>query len=332
MKKLLTICLLIAISFTANAQETFELKTYEENGKFGLLNEKGEKITIAKYDEFIGNFHEGLCSLSIDGKIGFINKKGDEVIPFQFSEVREFTVEGLAAVQKNGKWGFINKKGKEIIPLKFTKVFDFENGKALVIEDKSVYYIDVKGKEPSMLSYSLLTDYEENGLLVIRNITQQYGFLNGNKILPNFYDKIYFTKKGNYHTTQLGTFYGIIDNSGKEIIPPIYTEISGFDGKYFYLRQNTKKGIINTDGKIISSFKYDSVKPFKEGLARVKLDNVFVPDKNKKTDERYGFIDENGVEVIPRIYDNATDFINGTSKVQIGEEEFYINKKAERIK
>jgi hypothetical protein len=56
MKNIIALSLFVATSFAAIAQEPFNLKTYEENGKFGLLNAEGDKITLAKYDEFIGEF------------------------------------------------------------------------------------------------------------------------------------------------------------------------------------------------------------------------------------------------------------------------------------
>lgn len=83
MKKLLTICLIMAAAFTINAQEIVDFKTYEENGKVGILDENGRKITTAKYDkqiqfgenkyDFGATFYEGLCSVFINNKMGFIN-------------------------------------------------------------------------------------------------------------------------------------------------------------------------------------------------------------------------------------------------------------------
>lgn len=120
MKKLITVFTIAIATFFAKAQESFELKTYEENGNIGLIDEKGKKITIAKYDQYFKDstyifspvFHEGLCSVFINDKMGFINRNGKEVIPLEYSFAHDFTVEGLAAVEKEGKWGFINKKGK----------------------------------------------------------------------------------------------------------------------------------------------------------------------------------------------------------------------------
>lgn len=47
-------------------------------------------------------------------------------------------------------------------------VYDFENGKALVRHDKSIYFIDVKGAEIGQ-QYKLISNYEEDKLLIIQN-------------------------------------------------------------------------------------------------------------------------------------------------------------------
>jgi hypothetical protein len=352
MKKLYTTLLLLVAIVNVKAQETIEFTTYEENGKIGLINEKGKKITTAKYDEFFDDFaytfspvfHEGLCSVFLADKMGFIDVKGIEVIPLEFSFANDFTVEGLAAVEKDGKWGFINKKGVKIIPIVYDKVFDFKNGQALVIKDKTVSYIDVKGQLISE-TYTLNGEYKDDTyLIILKEVIRykgaddgsddyieekafQYGFLYNGTVLPNFYDNLFSTGSKKYVLVKLNEQYGIININAKEIIPPIYDEFSSFDGEYFYFWLKTKKGVIDTEGKIIIPFVYQSLSPFKEGLSRVKLDAYsFSP-----IDTSFGFIDENGKEVIPRVYDEATDFIDGKAKVSIGDREFYIDKTGKEI-
>jgi len=341
MNKLINICLLIVTAFTVNAQETFELKTYEENGKVGILDEKGRKITTAKYDKYLyigeskydfrATFNEGFCSVVLNNKMGFIDKNGKEITPIEFSFVSEFTVDGLAAVNKEGKWGFVNKKGKQIVPIIYDKAFDFKKGKAMVILDKKIYFIDVKGKKINNPNYSLYNK-EDGRLAIIQNNIGQYGFMDTDFILPNFYDEMSFFNNADFILVKLKNKIGIINLGTEEIIPPIYDEFGGFDGKFFYLWKNHKMGIINIEGEIISPFVYDSVSFFKDGLSLVKLDHVFVPDKNKNEDDRYGYIDENGKEVIPRIYDFAFDFENGKARVIIADRKFYIDKSGKEIK
>ena len=58
---------------------------------------------------------------------------------------------------------------------------------------------------------------------------------------------------------------------------------------------------------------------FSEGLASVELNN------------KYGFIDKEGKEIIPLKYDRVTPFFfMGSAEVMLNDKWFYINKKGER--
>lgn len=59
---------------------------------------------------------------------------------------------------------------------------------------------------------------------------------------------------------------------------------------------------------------YDFVGEFSEGLARVRRGN------------KWGYINEEGKEIIPLIYDYAHDFHNGTTSVKFGNENPRINR------
>jgi hypothetical protein len=335
MKKLITICLLLATAYIVKAQESFKMETYEENGKIGLLDDKGRKITVAKYDKkvyapdstylgtFEATFYEGLCSAYINQKVGFIDKKGKEVIPFEYSSVHEFTVEGLAAVEKDGKWGYINKKGQLLTPISYDIASDFKNGKAVVYIDEKIYFIDVKGEMGSS-SFKFIKEFNDE-LFIIQSNYGYFALVNEseNEILPNTYSMI-DTPYDGLAVVRKGQKYGYIDSKGNEVIPAIYDAAYPFDGKNAIVRIKPNYGIIDSAGKTIVPFKYYSINPFSEGLALVVLGDFIT--------RKYGFIDEKGNEIIPAIYDRATDFENGTAKVRIGDKDFFINKKAEQIK
>jgi hypothetical protein len=84
------------------------------------------------------------------------------------------------------------------------------------------------------------------------------------------------------------TVYGLIDKSGKEIVAPIYKDIGDYSG-IFYRVSSNKPG---TD--------YDKV---------------------------WGFIDNNGIKIIPLKFDLVLrDFKNGTALVVLNNEKFLINE------
>jgi hypothetical protein len=92
--------------------------------------------------------------------------------------------------------------------------------------------------------------------------------------------------------------YGVIDTTGKEILPVKYDYINCNLGSiYSTVVIDGKLGYLDSTGKEIISPKYhyfDNYHDFSNGYARVSL--------NRK----YGFIDINGREIIPPIYNDMS--------------------------
>jgi len=124
-----------------------------ESAKWGFIN-RSLKIVIEPKFDYVGNFTEGLASVTVNKKIGFIDTKGNLVIEPQFDDVWGGFQENFAAVQvggrEKGKWGFIGKSGKFFINPIFDYVFNFSEGLAAVRLGDSINgkwgYIDKSGK------------------------------------------------------------------------------------------------------------------------------------------------------------------------------------------
>lgn len=90
---------------------------------------------------------------------------------------------------------------------------------------------------------------------------------------------------------QKNDLYGFIDEDGREIAAPIYTEAWNFRGGLARIRKNFKYGFIDKTGREVVPAIYDFADEFENDMALVeKACN-------------YGFIDRTGKEVIPTIYD-----------------------------
>lgn len=289
MKKLIATTLLVLLTISISAQEEF--KSYEEGGKFGVLDKSGKRITSAKYDNESFLYYNDLCKVEADHK-----------------------------------YGYINKKGIELIPIIYEIGSDFKSDKAVVYKDTIVYYINTKAEVVSpRYKVSLAADFCENAFtFLITDGNGLKGFYNmwKGQIMPNFYDIIYASKNG-MHAVKINDKYGFNDSDGNAIIPVLYDEVFNFNEKVAIVRIDSKYGVIDKTGKTIVPYKYYSINDFSEGLAVVNKGGYFRG--------KHGYIDEQGNEIIPIIYDVATDFKNGKAAVRLKDEEFYINTKGERI-
>ena len=202
-----------------------------------------------------------------------------EIVPCKYDYCGIFGKEGLATVELNGKRGFIDTQGKEVISLKYDNhvaysACYFSEGLSPVALNGRWGYIDTTGREviPCTLEYS---------------------------VAHAFFDGLAEVEKNGK--------YGLIDRSGREIAPCKYDYIGDFcEGLARVRLEDGAWGYIDTKGKevIPCSSKYDDVRDFKLGLAKVY--------NSVGTRLIWGVIDQTGREVIPCQYDsvNTYDFID----------------------
>lgn len=106
---------------------------------------------------------------------------------------------------------------------------------------------------------------------------------------------------------ELNGRYGLIDKSGKIVIPCVYENYYiEFAEGLAAVKINGKFGFIDKEGKLSIPCIYDGVGRFSEGLAKVSSNNL------------WGYIDKNNKLVIPFKYQVADDFSDGLAAVSSG--------------
>jgi hypothetical protein len=101
--------------------------TVNLNGKYGVINDKGQEIVPCKY-EFVSNYVDGLAKVKMNNKVGLIDTQGKEVVSPKYDKISLFN-KGMAKVELNKKFGYLGKDGKEIVPCKFEAVnYNFVQG------------------------------------------------------------------------------------------------------------------------------------------------------------------------------------------------------------
>ncbi len=120
---------------------------YSKNEMFGILNEKGKRVTPPKFKGCGFLYSEGLIgvsetcegsALSCEGGYYFIDVNGEKVINGPFEDVSTFS-EGVCWVKKGGVWGLIDKSGNWLIePM-------LDNMPSLFTDGISQGYYEVQG-------------------------------------------------------------------------------------------------------------------------------------------------------------------------------------------
>lgn len=299
----------------------------EQNGKKGVLDGSGKEIVTCKYDDveysqFSGNGE--YAKVKLNGKCGAVDKKGSEIIPCRYDSVDMSHLKEKFYIQValNSKYGVVNKLGTEIIPCKY----DYVDGSHL--EDRLYIMVGLKGK------YGLVYKIDGNEVVPCKYDNVDY-WLNsycevtlnnkkgvvtteGKEVIPCKYDNIsnrYLEGDGYAIIIELNGKQGVVTTDDKEIIPCQYDKISGYllDNNLLVATQNDKEGLVQKNGKALTSCMYTDIKKAGEGLLAFNKGGVF--ENNKVIGGKWGYMDLQGNEVVEAKYDQYGDFSEGIAQV-----------------
>lgn len=322
----------------------------------GNCGNKAEEITkkklALKYD-YISEFSNGRAVVRIgepdEGKYGMINEMGTILLPMSYDDIRELQG-GLSMVfsgdrySENGKYGIVDSLGNFVLPMEYQSVGKFYEGLARVMKGNMYGFVDTNGRMVVECKYDLAGFYSAGLVNVCYN--NKWGYIDkaGNVAVPIDYSYAEAFYEG-LARVQLNGKYGFIDNTGKEVIALEYDFVSRFVGGYAIVRKDDndefKFGLIDKTGKVVVPIEhswvdwdgkgpllvcegeeysfidintnkqiaggFDSASLFSEGLASVRRDN------------RSGYIDLSGKEVVPCRYVRAYDFVEGLAIVAEGD-------------
>lgn len=191
------------------------------------------------------NGKAGRANIEFEGKYGFITPDGELAIAAEYDEARDFDSKGMARVGKAGqyyvKWGCIDTTGKVVIALNFFSIDGFSGGLAVaskIVGGKQKYgYIDRSGNTVLPFDFDMATAFErpnawvgveKNGRVAYYLIDQK-GSIRFSYPIYNLQDGgKYGQAAGAVRDENGGLWYGIVDNSGKVILPFEYDEVTIF--------------------------------------------------------------------------------------------------------
>ncbi|MEC4048296.1 WG repeat-containing protein [Flavobacterium sp. SUN046] len=218
----------------------------------------------------------------------------------------------------------------------FDKAIPLKNGLILVKKGSSYGCIDVAQKVIIPIEYEFIGNFINDLAVVKKNKKLGVITANNTTVIAPIYDEISsFTDQPDYFRVKQKDLFGLIDKTGKFVLPMEYDEIGLFYKDNLLgeglttISKNGKYGYANLQGSIVIPMQFDSGDYFSDGLALVKLNNkqffintvgatVFVvPSKyhfvdsfsegraRVSTNDHFGYIDKTGKLVIPMEYQMA---------------------------
>jgi len=236
------------------------LAAVSQSDKYGFIDKNGNIVIPIKYEVQsemgeTSSFHEGLAMIINNGKCGFIDTKGTEVISCKYDNASDFS-EGLSCVMKGEKYGYIDKSGKEIIPFVFDSAGSFSEGFAIVNKGDKDYFINKEGNEAFSCAYDGRLENFHNGLAVVTNY-----------------------REGDF-------IYGVIDTSGKEIVPCKYAYMGTFsEGLTVVSLDGEIYGFIDKNGNSTFDVQNEEVKKIVDAKLQEKEEKRIQEEAERKAEE-----------------------------------------------
>lgn len=322
----------------------------EKYNKYGIQSIDGENIEEIIYDKII-RVSENSYYLEKEGKGVIKNIVNNRII--EVNEIEKISDDYLRVAYK-GEFGIVDKNLNWILPLEYDyldynkeyvivakegviEVYDKEF-KKLEIENNTRVILGI-GKYLYSVKNNKLGVIDKNGKVIITPKYDNFLKLNDRDIMIGYKDgKSYLinleTKKEklldyeNFGEESEGMILtlkdrklGYIDIEGNEIIPNKYEAAFKVQmgSKYLQVKENEKWMLVNKKGEVYKELHYDDLGEYKDGY-------ILVVSNNK-----LGYIDDEGNEKIVPQFIYATSFKNGYAVV--GEESGFgvINKENEKV-
>ena len=298
--------------------KNYQYFTLYAQNKWGVMNQDGEEVITPSYQEMIIIPDEEkevfICTYDVDDQTGTyktkaINSKNEDIFT-EYDQVEAIDnmdknnnlwyEKNVLKVSKNGKYGLIDFNGKELLPIEYdeiTTLDGMENSiiikkdeKVGLVNDNGSIIIDVNYKEIKALGET----YKEGYITI--DESEKYGVVSATKrqILENKYDEISSVYLKDYYLVRENGKKELIDSDGKVILDAGFDDIKSATTNGVIFTKNDLYGEISALGEVTLEAKYQDLKEVKEGK--------YIAKQNDK----YGIIDNVGNEQLAFEYAGIT--------------------------
>ena len=225
-----------------------------------------------------GRLHNGKGIYKSNGKFGFVNYAGK--INYLYDSISTPMSDKYVFALKDKHWGVIDFENKVVIPFEYEQIKETINYNHL-------------GEDTLIV--------QKNGLLGTINFRNII-------VIPIEYEAIsgYCQINFNGHYVVKDGKTGIIDKTGKIILPTEYDFLFYYTKEEIKAKSNGKYGLINSEMKIIIPFEYDALTTYAENqiLDKVCIDNfvltkrdsIYLFARDGKTIQKINYRNENSTE------------------------------------
>ncbi len=269
---------------------------YEENGKFGLIDLDGKRLTDPIYESIEGlSYKEGELLVKQGEFVGVINIKGNELVKVEYEEIivdgfytedKGYTTSGYIVSVKTSegyRYGYIDNTGEVVIEPKYNELSRIND----ITDEENIYLIAA-----------------ENG---------KFGVLkNKTNLISNDYQSIVYNEQNNIFIIQKNKEYGVINIDGEQIIATEYIELEVQGIHIVATNINRETTVFSGTGEI---------KDIDVGttILNTKNENYYIKTQVvNEMNTKFSVVDRDFNELVPLEY-NYIEYINNNYFIATGD-------------
>ena len=235
------------------------IKEITSNGKYGLINEKGEKILAPEFDYISDLKEDQLMIVKKDDNWGVVDRSGTFIIGMtdEFEEIRDFS-EDFLVIKKDDRYGFIDLDGKLRIANRYDDVQTFNDGLAAVKILGNWGFIDRLERLRIQPGYDGIGIFRDRVAIV--KTDGYFGLIDteDGDLIDMVYDSIWTLPSGAYMLKQNGQ-YGLASSNGTLRINPKYDYLDENENGFVIVEKREKTGILDSRGIDVIPSIYDRI-------------------------------------------------------------------------
>lgn len=288
----------------------------KKNGKEIIVDSKGKPVFKKDFDT-IGDFENGLASITLNGKMGFLTLDDKYLVsPIYDSAYKDLT-EDYYQTKDNEMWGLILKDGTVIKPMSEAPI-TFKGDYGIIRIGQKQTYINKSGKRLTSETFDYCNPVSDGMGRVMANSKTSYINTSG-KLMNRSFDFGEDFSEG-YACVYDSGRYRFIDKNGVFVFGDAaryYSAKPFSSGLAAFMADNGKWGYIDTKGKTVIQPQFEWAFNFGEGLAPVSRGGKF------------GFIDKSGKFAVQPVYDCVSEFEKGMAGMWKSGKFSYITSKGD---
>jgi hypothetical protein len=273
--------------------------------RWGYINAKAELVIPPSFPK-AGDFHNGLAYAVSKGRYGYINTSGEWQISPQYYRATDFNAYGLAIVKTRKSYAIVDRnnnirisgfdkistysegiaigqKGKRFVLIDSTghtyctfhhyrDIHDFHDGYARVQHKNAFGFIDRNGHVIKKPELPFCADISEGISIVGHDGKKDIFRIEDTALQRNVHLNIISPfSEGLAVVKASDTVYYFIDRYGKDALGKRFANARPFQNGFAQVQIGKQWGVIDHNGIMIISPKYDDIGDFSEGKASVKM-------------------------------------------------------------